>query len=207
MTPEQQKKVFEAFEQADSNITRRYGGTGLGMKISYQLAKLLNGKLSVKSEFGIGSTFTLALDLKSKPEVITEAIIPKQVTETVEIQNISFKGHVLLVEDNKTNQKLISKILSKKGLTVDIANDGYEGLKQIQNKSYDLILMDLQMPNMDGITATKKIRTFNTEIPIIAITANAFESDRQNCMDAGCNDFLTKPIKQSHLWSALAKYL
>ena len=207
MTAEQQQKVFEAFEQADSNITRRYGGTGLGMKISYQLAQLLGGQLSVESELGIGSNFTLVLKLKSIVSLTQEPHTPTLPQKKTELLTESFQGKLLLVEDNRTNQKLISKILRKKGLDVEIACDGYEGLKQVQNNSFDLVLMDLQMPNMDGITATSKIRSFNTTTPIIAITANAFESDRQNCIDAGFNDFLTKPIKQDVLWSTLAKHL
>jgi len=203
-----QKKLFHAFIQADASTTRKFGGTGLGLAISAQLAKAMSGSVSVKSKNGLGSTFSLHLPLQ---KVSGERVSITKNDKSKDIEELpeNAKMHnILVVEDNRINQKIAEKMLNKLGLTCDIAVDGLEGVKALTNKDYSLIFMDIQMPIMDGISATKKIieKYGNQRPAIVAMTANVFQEDRDRCKAAGMDDFIAKPIDLSELVRVLSKY-
>ena len=209
MTEQQQSRVFAAFEQAHEGISRQFGGTGLGMMISSKLSTLLKGDLTVKSCPGLGSTFTLSFSLRDEAKVVLveeEGAQFVKPLESVHLESV-FEGKVLVVEDNVTNQKLLRKVLEKKGLEVDSAYDGLEGVCKSRENSYDLIFMDMQMPKMNGQMAFKEIREFDSETPIVALTANAFDSDRDECLSLGFNAFVSKPINKKSLLKVLQDYL
>ncbi|MEN9597501.1 MAG: hypothetical protein RL236_1935, partial [Pseudomonadota bacterium] len=196
ITIEQIENLFQPFTQADTSITRQYGGTGLGLVICKQLATLMGGEINLVSEPGTGSTFTLNVTLPI-------ANAPIHVTKSNELQIILLpenENHnarrILLVEDNEINQQVVMEILTSIGLDVKIANNGEEGLTLALTESFDLIFMDIQMPIMDGLTATKLIRQEERlkHIPIIAMTAHAMQGDKEKSLAAGMNDHLTKPI-------------
>jgi len=197
--------VFGAFTQAKSDTSRIYGGTGLGLAIVKKLVKLLNGDISVKSKFGEGSVFNLNLPFKIDETVIASAEIEKRTSKE---KQLGLK--ILLVEDNKTNQILAKTRLERWGCTVAIANNGIEGVKKVQHNRYDIILMDIQMPVMDGYEATKIIKNDLSKktslIPIIAMTAYTSKSDIQRALDVGMNDYIFKPFKTNDLFSLLVKY-
>jgi len=197
--------VFGAFTQAKSDTSRIYGGTGLGLAIVKKLVKLLNGDIRVKSKFGEGSVFNLNLPFKIDETVIASAEIEKRTSKE---KQLGLK--ILLVEDNKTNQILAKTRLERWGCTVAIANNGIEGVKKVQHNSYDIILMDIQMPVMDGYEATKIIKNDLSKktslIPIIAMTAYTSKSDIQRALDVGMNDYIFKPFKTNDLFSLLVKY-
>ena len=197
--------VFGAFTQAKSDTSRIYGGTGLGLTIVKKIVKLLKGDIKAKSTFGKGSVFNLSLPFKKDKSKIS----------SVEIEQISPKVDqlglkILLVEDNKTNQILAKTRLQRWDCTVDIANNGIEGVKKVQDKKYDIILMDIQMPIMDGYEAAKIIKNDLSEktaqIPIIAMTAYTSKQDIQRALDVGMNDYIFKPFKPDHLFELLLKY-
>jgi signal transduction histidine kinase len=217
------QKLFQPFNQGDASISRKYGGTGLGLVISKSLVGLMGGKIWVESLGNVagnppenwvfnpentqiqGSIFHFTFITK---EVLASSLTAKYAYENEEKEgetnNIYLK--ILLAEDNKVNQKVALMTLKKLGYTADIANNGLEVLAMIENQLYDVILMDMQMPEMDGITATKMIREANISQPwIIALTANALIQDRQICSDAGMNDFLAKPLVITELTEALKK--
>ncbi|MBT5232108.1 MAG: response regulator, partial [Methylococcales bacterium] len=202
MNEQQQKQLFKAFNQADSSITRQYGGTGLGLSISQRLLKLLGGKdISITSDVDKGSCFSFQIPLDKtdlKPEKKTEAITAPLMT-----------GNILLVEDIPTNQIVAEAILNKLGMTIDIAHNGQHAVNKVRERHYDLILMDLQMPVMDGFDATQCIRQFPNEqtTPILAMTAAATSNDRAAALAAGMNDHLAKPIDLEVLTCALQKWL
>lgn len=201
MSPDVQAKLFTAFTQADATITRQYGGTGLGLAICAKLVELMKGRIWVESEIGAGSQFhftfyTQGCDLQ-KP-----ALIAPQ-----DEQNDLSSLRLLLVEDNPVNRLLATKLLKKFQIVPDTANDGLEALEQVYDHRYDIILMDMQMPNMDGLTATREIRKLNNIVQpyIIALTANAFLEDQEACYAAGMNDFVSKPIDIKRLQSAIVQ--
>ncbi len=204
MTAEQQDRVFKAFEQAEMSTTRRFGGTGLGLAISQRLGQMMGGQVGVCSEPGQGSTFWVTACLKrgAKP------LLLEPQNETLGIRE---GARILLVEDNVFNQEIAVEILQSVGCEVTVASDGHEALQQVQNHDYDLILMDIQMPVMDGLQATRYIRTqaapSKRSIPILAMTANAFEKDRLQCEEAGMNDFITKPIEAGKFCKTLARWI
>ncbi len=194
-------QIFEKFQQADSKTTRRFGGTGLGLSISKQLVERMGGAISAQSELGVGSTFLLELQL-GKPRRKGDAA--KGIAKAhVEINPMS----VLVAEDNKTNRFLISKYLQGLPLDVCFARDGREAVDSTLEIEPDLIFMDMSMPEMDGLEATRKIRERAHVRPyIIALTANAFASDREACFQAGMDDFLSKPVKKSDLHAKLSEF-
>ncbi len=202
---DKQKHIFKAFSQAESSTTRKYGGTGLGLSISSRLISMLGGKLHLKSEEGKGSTFSFAIDVElGKYKKTSTPIKP----EALNIQD----KKILLVEDNKANQMFMSLILKKFKLQFDIANDGLEAIAAFENNSYDLILMDENMPNLNGIEATKRILAIEKEntlvhTPIIALTANALKGDREKFLDAGMDEYLTKPINKEKLAETFKDFL
>ena len=194
--PEEKIKfIFDRFSQAEENISRSYGGTGLGLNISQQLIERLGGSIWVKSEEGTGSVFSFFLPFtvgKSGGKPVKQ--IPVRNQEEIR------RGTILLCEDNELNQRLIKAIFIEKGFIIDLAENGEKGLKLARNNRYDLILMDLQMPLMDGYEATRLIRQeIKTNIPIIALTANFMLSEKEKCMKIGMNDYLPKPFAKEDL--------
>lgn len=211
MTQEQVGGLFSPFMQADSSTTRRYGGTGLGLSLSKRLAEKLGGSIQVQSEYGRGSTFTLAiptgplhdvLEITNKTEVQSK---PEPVPEFTGIGK--FTGHILLAEDNETIQQLLSLFLRKMGATVTVAGSGLVAVQYARQFHYDLVFMDMQMPVMSGTEAVERLRQIGYTQPIVALTANATVEDKMACLAAGCNDFLAKPISRDQLYVLTAKYL
>jgi len=210
ITKENQDKLFKSFSQADSSTTRKYGGTGLGLAISKKLAELMKGKIGFVSEEYEGSTFWFTACFQEAGsqeflDMIDQATVSNQLY-------FDTSRHVLLAEDNIPNQKVGLHLLKTIGLTADVVNNGKEAISALKNRSYDIVLMDMQMPEIDGIEATKIIRDAasgieNPNIPIIALTANATAEDKQKCLDAGMNDFITKPIIRKELFSKIYNQL
>ncbi|MDA7818202.1 ABC transporter substrate-binding protein [Sulfurimonas sp.] len=200
----QLNSIFESFVQENSTTTRKFGGTGLGLSISKALVELMDGEIGLISKVAEGSTFYFKLPLY---EVDEDSIDIDEVRKE-DLDDMS--GHILLVEDNKSNQMLMSLLLEELGLDSEIANDGLEAIAAMENEnSYDLILMDENMPNMNGIEATKKIREMSRckNIPIIAVTANALKGDKEKFLAAGMSDYISKPIDAQKLENILRKYL
>jgi PAS domain S-box-containing protein len=200
-----QKNLFQAFEQADNSTTRKYGGTGLGLSISQQLATLMQGQISFTSQEGQGSEFTLTIPLKLSHQNLVKNKVEKQASAMIQIPN----HKILVVEDNQVNQKIVQMMLKKMGYQCEVAENGLEAIQCLKQKNYDLIFMDMQMPEMDGITATKEIIKIHGKKapPIIAMTANVFEEDKKKCFAAGMKDFVAKPIVKLTLEKILTKYL
>jgi len=206
---------FEAFTQADSSTTRRFGGTGLGLRISNSLAKLLGGRIEIDSTQGEGSVFTLALDIPD--EDAAELIAPDDARDlTPQKTNSGSNGaadrrlesvHVLLAEDGPDNQRLITTLLEKAGARVTLAANGRAAAEHVEaaEDPPDLVLMDMQMPVLDGYAATRRIRK-TSDVPIVALTAHAMEGDRERCLEAGCNDYLPKPIDREALAATCARW-
>jgi len=194
--------IFKSFTQEDSTTTRKFGGTGLGLSISKALIELMGGKIGVKSEWHKGSCFYFTL-----PVIKTDQ---KQDVDNEEMLDTDdLKGKILVVEDNKSNQMLMGMLLDDFGLDYEMANDGLEAIKAVENSKYDLILMDENMPNMNGIEATKQIRLLKDikQIPIIAVTANALKGDKEKFIDAGMDNYLSKPIDSKELRKMILRYL
>ncbi|GAB6140448.1 hypothetical protein JCM14076_11770 [Methylosoma difficile] len=195
-----QEKLFTAFSQADASTTRQYGGTGLGLAICARLTQMMGGKIWVESEEGQGSSFTFSF---IAPQSRQAASSPAPSLARSSLAHL----RLLLVEDNLINRTIASKIIEKLGIIPDTANDGLQALEKARQHRYDIILMDMQMPNMDGLTATKHIRAMDIEQPyIIALTANAFYEDQLDCRQAGMNDFLSKPINLDKIVEKLSFY-
>jgi len=208
ISDDNQKKLFKAFIQADASTTRKFGGTGLGLVISDKLAKAMNGLVSVKSTEGKGATFSVYLPLQHKGGE-RSATTHQDKSKTSELLSEKAMRHkILVVEDNRINQKIAQKMLTKLGLTCDIAVNGLEGLTALTLKNYSLIFMDMQMPVMDGLCATEKIvEKYSSKRPaIVAMTANVFQEDKDRCTSAGMDDFIAKPIDIAELVRVLSKY-
>jgi signal transduction histidine kinase/ActR/RegA family two-component response regulator len=199
--------LFESFSQADMSTTRNFGGTGLGLAITKQLCELMGGSITAQSKLGEGSVFKFIVNLGFPDPAVPRAVEPVDTQTVTSFTNLQ----VLLVEDNFINQQVMIAILNELDIKVEVASDGLEALAMLddqQSTTFDLILMDCQMPNLDGYEATRRIRAGNVfnNIPIIALTANTMNSEREKCLDAGMNEYLTKPIDTDALKSILAKY-
>jgi CheY-like chemotaxis protein len=220
MSSAQAAKLFQPFEQGDSSITRRYGGSGLGLVISRRLARLMCGDVRLlSSQPGVGSSFRLSLVIEStapqdgwihsldtaSPQALAKP--PKLLAKYPQLH-----GRILLVEDGIDNQRLLRAILGKAGADVSVADNGQLALQAFELAAlsdcpFQLILTDLQMPAMDGLTLTRQLREQGVEIPIIALTAHAMAEDRQRCLAAGCDDYATKPIRIPELLATCAHWL
>jgi len=209
MKPDELKKIFQPFKQADSSTTRKFGGTGLGLSLSRQLTELLNGELTVDSIYKEGTTFILRIPCGEVCDEMIHGMMDIDDHDAVTESNTSelLDGHILLVEDNELNQQLLATFLGKMGTTVTIASNGQEAVDAAMQNDFDLIYMDMQMPVMSGVDATVKLREQECQVPIIAITANATKQDRELCKKSGFDDFITKPIVYNKLYEITARYL
>ncbi|MDX1812199.1 MAG: response regulator, partial [Gammaproteobacteria bacterium] len=209
ISKEQQEKLFSPFTQADVSTTRKYGGTGLGLYLSKVLAEKLGGSLALDSEVGKGSCFTLSVPVKSNNALQLVSVLPESgLPQTSNAKTkITLSGKVLLAEDNPVNQELISYFLEDLGLQTTFACNGAQALELATTNQFDVILMDMQMPVMDGIQATYQLRQQNIKTPIIALTANASQEDREVITTAGADDYLLKPIDRVAFANTLAKHL
>ncbi|CAN5670175.1 hypothetical protein BH11ARM2_BH11ARM2_00810 [soil metagenome] len=197
---DQLDSIFESFVQADGTTTRRFGGTGLGLAITKQLVGLMGGVLSVQSRDGEGSEFTVTLDM-GVPALSASTIAP-----VVEAPGLRQGVRILLAEDNAVNQMVVRDLLSARGCVVETALDGAIAVQMALDRPFDLILMDVQMPHMDGYEATRRLRDLGLTTPIVAMTANALEGDRERCLAAGMDDYLPKPVRPPHLLAAVARW-
>ncbi|MCP4676053.1 MAG: response regulator, partial [Deltaproteobacteria bacterium] len=203
------ENMFGEFTQADTSTTRKFGGTGLGLAISKKLSELMGGEIGITSVINEGSTFWFSIPFaisedQSRPlESSFSAVVPYDIaTERIKI---------LLAEDNVVNTKVAVHLLEKMGYEVFAVENGLEVLETIEETNYSIILMDCQMPEMDGYEATRKIRNdtsgkFNPDIPIVALTANALKGEREKCLDVGMEDFINKPIVVKELREAIEKW-
>lgn len=209
---DRQMAIFEAFTQADGSTTRKFGGTGLGLTITRKLAELLGGRLSLSSEAGKGSVFSLVIPAgvdveKQQPLVRKPKVEAEAPQEDSDESTETYAGRVLVAEDTLTNQMLIRFLLQKMGLEIKIVEDGVQAVAAAEKGDFDLIFMDMQMPNMNGYEATALLREKGFTLPIIALTAHAMKGDREKCLEAGCTDYLSKPIDQTKLREMVAEYL
>jgi two-component system, sensor histidine kinase and response regulator len=211
LTPQQQALLFQSFQQADSSITRKYGGTGLGLAISKNLAHLMGGEVGVESRFGKGSTFWFTI--RAGLVHHTGLTVPAGLTSLGAPLDMMLPANsdgtrVLLVEDNEINQLVAQEILRDAGYIVEVAENGRIAVDMVQQRDWDVVLMDMQMPVMDGLEATQCIRKLanRASLPIIAMTANAMQRDRERCLAAGMNDFVTKPVDPEELFKVLMKW-
>ncbi len=215
IAPEKLGQVFDSFVQADSSSTRRHGGTGLGLAICRTLVTLMGGDIQAKSELGKGSTFTFSVQL----EVAERGALPKQErrkepdasssASPVDTEGILAGRRVLYVDDSESNRVLVSLYLKRTGALLDLAENGFEGLGMLEQHAYDIVLLDMELPEMNGYTIAGRIRELpaHAQVPILALTANAMADDRQRCLDAGCSEYMPKPIRKDALIATMQALL
>ncbi len=221
--PGQQARLFQPFQQGDSSITRRYGGTGLGLVITQRLVSMMGGEIKLSSRYGEGSTFSVFIQLETPKQINIENCLPAKTSDSSSdrqphsknnsnikaLESLLKKMTILVVDDNNINLKVATTLLSNEGANVLTAKSGPEAIQSCQTSHFDLILMDLEMPEMSGMEATRKIRklkTFAQDIPIIALTAHAFSDVRREAIEAGMNDLLAKPYKPEQLFMMINKW-
>jgi signal transduction histidine kinase/ActR/RegA family two-component response regulator len=206
IAPEKIETIFKPFSQSDASLTRQYGGTGIGLSVALQSAEVLNGRIAVESQLGQGSTFTFTfpgLPASPPPQEIPKVQEPKEQQAPPPVVSLA-ECRILYVEDTKVNQIILSKQLERTGATVELAENGQLGIDKIeeaenQGKPFDVILMDMQMPVLDGYEATRQLRSNGYSKPIIAVTAHALAGDREKTLEAGCDDYTTKPVDLARL--------
>lgn len=211
MTEEQIEKIFKPFEQADTSTTRKFGGTGLGLTLSKQLVNMINGEIKVESSVNKGSKFIVSLEIvevdtfKYIYDGNNKGALEKQNNKNNEIPQL--EGKILLAEDNKDIQDLIKLLMKKIGINLDIVENGRQAIKAATESVYDIVFMDVQMPVLDGISAMKELHGRNYNQPVVAMTANAMQKDRDDCKEAGFSGFISKPINRNDLYLLLTQYL
>jgi CheY-like chemotaxis protein len=210
LAPGEGARIFDAFAQVDVSHSRRHGGTGLGLAISRQIIALMGGGIGVDSTLGQGSTFWFEVPFQPARQALAN-----QAPDPLGTTAPRLHGHVLVVEDNEVNQLVAQGFLESFGLQISLAENGLRAVEIVARQRFDLVLMDCQMPELDGFEATQRIRArehalgtgAGAAVPIIALTANAFEGERERCFSAGMNDFIPKPFTQAELHSVLARWL
>lgn len=206
LTAQQLTGLFEPYAQADSSVAVKYGGTGLGLSIARQLAQLMGGELGCESSADVGSMFWFTVRVR---DAVKAAPVSQQ-QESAKATLGPLSGHMLIAEDNDINQMLIAAYLDQFGLTYEIAKNGQEAVEMVQKRQYDIVLMDIMMPVMDGLEATKQIRALTgplSGVPIIALTANAMKGDREAYLAAGMDGYVSKPLNAADLFTALTHHL
>jgi signal transduction histidine kinase/ActR/RegA family two-component response regulator len=209
ITAENQQRLFQAFEQLDNSHTRKYGGTGLGLAISKRLVRLMGGDIGVNSAPGTGSTFWFTVRLGKGHAALGPPPAGPETNAEAELKARHAHARILLAEDEPINREVLQGLLEDAGLQIVTADDGMEAIDKAAHQAFDLILMDIQMPRLNGIEATIAIRNMpeHRHTPIIALTANAFNEDRQTCLEAGMDDHLGKPVEPGKLFNTLLKWL
>jgi CheY-like chemotaxis protein len=212
IAPETLGKLFTAFEQGDNGLSRKYSGTGLGLAITKRLAVAMGGDAGAQSSLGLGSTFWFTAWLEkgaANPQADAQDPVAPESDPLLVLQKDYAACRVLLVDDDLFNQEIGRIVLEDAGLSVDVAEDGQVAVAQVGQYSYDCILMDMQMPGLDGLSAARQIRLLpeRQEVPIIAMTANAFAEDRLQCLQSGMNDFITKPLEPQIVYAAILRWL
>jgi CheY-like chemotaxis protein len=209
IAPEKLPRLFQVFEQGDASTTRKYGGTGLGLAITKRLAQLMGGDAGVDSTPGVGSSFWFTAHVQRGHGTMPTSPTAEVANAETNLRQYHGGARILLAEDDEVSRLVAVAMLNGVGLVVDAAADGLEALDRARSYAYDLILMDMQMPRMDGMEATRAIRGLpgREGTPILALTANAFDEDRRTCKEAGMNDFISKPISRDEFYETVLKWL